>query len=142
MIHHVCLIVGLFLAPAPAGAEDTYTIKIKETAKGDVENISDENTEDVAITIKDAGGKVLNEVKQKEPGPQKNREETLDREPKHNAPNPRRTYEKARVTADGKTVDLPYQGKTVLIEKKDGKYIYTIEGGKEITGDDAKYLNK
>lgn len=47
------------------------------------------------------------------------------------APKPtklKRTYEKAELSTDGNSKKLPVEGKTVLIEKKDGKYAYTIDG--------------
>ncbi|HZT83543.1 MAG TPA: hypothetical protein VFA26_25155, partial [Gemmataceae bacterium] len=53
-----------------------------------------------------------------------------------------RTYEKARVTAGGKERTLPYEGKSVLIEKKGDRYQFKIEGGEELTGKDAEELNK
>ncbi len=37
---------------------------------------------------------------------------------------------------------LPYQGKTIIIEKKDGTFGFRYEGGGAINGDDAKWLDK
>jgi hypothetical protein len=53
----------------------------------------------------------------------------------------KRKYEKATVTADGETKTLPYEGKTVLIEKKGEKYTFRIEGGDELSGADARELD-
>lgn len=44
----------------------------------------------------------------------------------------KRHYLKAETTEKEKTTALPYQGKTVLIEKKEGKYRFRLEGGAEL----------
>jgi hypothetical protein len=53
----------------------------------------------------------------------------------------RRAYEKAQVKNGDRTEDLPYQGKTLLIDKKDKKYRFQIEGGDELKGADARLLD-
>ncbi|HYV39839.1 MAG TPA: hypothetical protein VE988_29385, partial [Gemmataceae bacterium] len=55
----------------------------------------------------------------------------------------KRTYSKATVVVDKENVVLPYQGKTIVIErKKDGKYSFKFDGGAEITGKDAEFLDQ
>jgi hypothetical protein len=54
----------------------------------------------------------------------------------------RRRYDKAEVKNDGQTRELPYHGKNLLIEKKDSKYRFLIEDGKEVTGKDAEHLDR
>lgn len=49
----------------------------------------------------------------------------------------KRQYLKAEATEKGKTTALTYQGKTVLIEKNDGKYRVRLEGGEDLQGADA-----
>ena len=51
------------------------------------------------------------------------------------------TYETAEITKEGNTETLSFSGKTVLIEKKDGKYQFTIDG-KPLSEDDEKYLKQ
>jgi hypothetical protein len=52
----------------------------------------------------------------------------------------KRTYEKAVTGTDGKTAVHSVQGKTVLIEKKDGKYGFTVNG-KVVNGESQKMLD-
>ena len=50
-----------------------------------------------------------------------------------------RTFEKAVVAKDGQRLNLPVEGKTVLIEKKGEKYSFT-QNGKAVTGDTLRIL--
>jgi hypothetical protein len=52
----------------------------------------------------------------------------------------RRNYEKAQETVDGQATAFPWQGKTILIEKKKNQFRFSIEGGDELTGKDAQPL--
>src|SRR5262249_48115620 len=54
----------------------------------------------------------------------------------------KRQYQTAERIEDGNKSTLPYQGKSVVIEKKDKKYQFQIEGGEEITGKDAEELDE
>ncbi len=54
----------------------------------------------------------------------------------------KRHYEHAERTVKGTRETLPYQGKTVLIEKKDGRYQFRIDGGETLEGKDAEELNE
>ncbi len=51
----------------------------------------------------------------------------------------KRTYEKAVLGKGGNTTKLPVEGKTVSIEKKDGKYSFAVDG-QALTGDALKLL--
>src|SRR5262249_33209296 len=53
-----------------------------------------------------------------------------------------RKYTKAQALEEGKVVKLPYEGKTVVIEKMGDKFRFTIDGGEELTGKDAERLDK
>src|SRR5207302_10305241 len=59
----------------------------------------------------------------------KYKEEIVEKEKGKKATKLRRVYDKAVSTEEGKDKDLPYSGKTLLIEKKGGKYTFQIEGG-------------
>ncbi len=52
----------------------------------------------------------------------------------------KRTYEKAQIGTDGNSKTLSIEGKTVLIEKTDGKYSFTVDG-EAVTGEAAKLLD-
>jgi hypothetical protein len=136
--------VAAFLAvPALAPAQESYTIKIKKSAKGSWtrEQKTEDNLESTKVS--DNNGKTLDEKKKTTKLVSVYDQTVLERpDPKKKATALKRTYEKAVVTTEEGTKDLPYQGKTVIIEKKDGKYHFKYENGGEITGDAAKWLDK
>jgi hypothetical protein len=143
--------LGLVLASDGARADETYAIKIKESGKGDVTQVDSTDRTDSQTKFLDAAGKLLADpngkpVLDKAEKTEKvaaYRETVLEKEPgKRRATRLERHYDKAQVTTDGKARDLPYQGKTVLIEKKEGKYHFRIKDGEELEGDDAKQLNE
>ena len=135
--------LGLVLASAGARADETYTIKIKEAAKGETVQVNASDTTDSRSKLVDPEGKALFDKDEKAVKESVYTETILDREPgKHRPSKLERHYDKAQVTTGGKTRELPYQGKTVIIEKKDGTYHFRIEGGEELQGDDAKPLTE
>src|SRR5439155_714677 len=93
-------------------------------------------------TVKDPAGNTLDDRAQKTSEVNRYREEVLEKEPGRRATRLRRQYEKAQARTDDQAETLPYQGKTVLIEKKGDKYRFRIEGGAELTGKDARFLDK
>ena len=54
----------------------------------------------------------------------------------------RRHYDKAVAGAAGEVKSLGFEGKTVLIEEKDGQYSFKVKGGAELAGEDAAPLDK
>jgi hypothetical protein len=143
--------LGLVLASAGARAGETYTIKVKEAAKGDVVQVDATDKTESQTRFVDAAGKPLLDPKgkpvfdktQKREKVSVYRDTVLEKEP--GKPRPTRSerhYDKAQLTTDGQAVDLPYQGKTVLIEKKDDKYHFRIKDGEELKDDDAQPLNE
>jgi hypothetical protein len=143
--------LGLVLASAGARAAETYTIKIKEAAKGDVVQVDATDKTDSQTRLVDAAGKLLLNPKGKPALDEAHkmekvsvyRDTVLEKEPgKPRATRLERHYDKAQLTTDGEAHDLPYQGKTVLIEKKDGKYHFRIKDGEELKDDDAQQLNE
>jgi len=60
---------------------------------------------------------------------------------KNKATRLRRAYDQAEIARGDDKETLPYQGKTVLIEKKGDRYEFQIEGGEVLTGKD-EFLEK
>src|SRR5205823_5031902 len=88
-------------------------------------------------------GKILQEAKDSTRKATKFKQEVLEKDPAKMTFKLRRTYEKAQFTGkDGKLKDEIYQGKTVLIEKKDGKVTASIEGGESLSAATAPRLFK
>lgn len=133
------VLLALIVAAAPLRG-DGYTIKIKKSEQGDVTKQDKEanDTNDVKFVGPDGkpqGGKQESTVTQAY------KETVVAKEKGKRATKLRREYTKAVVKVGEKEITLPYQGKTVVIEKKDDKYHFTIEGGEELTGQDAAMLS-
>lgn len=136
--------VVLFLCAAGTVKDEKIPLKFKDPAKGDAEQIDRVEKEVVVIVVKDDQGK---ELKKEEI--ETSREfrfkttyvEPLDKDGQ--VTKVKREYEKAQRSLGGKTEKLPYQGKAVIIEKKDGKYQFTLEGNdKPLSEKDAEDLDK
>src|SRR5262249_15115622 len=109
--------------------------------KGDRTAFTSEDVEHDVFKVIDAEGGAKEEKKDKVTV-RAYRETVLEKAEGKKATKLRREYEKARVKEKGKERTLPYEGKTVLIEKKGDKYEFEIEGGKPLTGKDAEELEK
>jgi len=132
----VCLLALPALAPA-----QTYEIKIKRSATGDKGRTAKEETTNTKMILKGPDGKVLMENAEKGSESFTYVEEVLEQDKEMKSTRLRRAYEKAQVTKGDKTTTLPYQGKTVLIEKKGEKFAFSVDG-KELAGEDAQALTK
>jgi hypothetical protein len=136
-------LLALLVVPALASAQDEYTIKLKKSTKGTQTREHKVETENEETKVTDNDGKLLDEKKKNSTLTVTYEQTVLERpDPKKKASVLKRVYEKAVVKDEDGMRDLPYQGKTVLIEKKDGKYRFSYEKGAEITGEEAKWLDK
>jgi hypothetical protein len=139
----VVLVVGLLWSPAGVRADETYTIKVKQGAKGDRALLESQETEQSHVKVLDATGNAVEDKEEKKVTVLKYRQTILEMPDAKKRPTRlRRQYDKAQLTTDGKAQTLAYEGKTVLIEKKGDKYHFQIEGGDELTGKDAELLDK
>jgi hypothetical protein len=141
MVRRLSLAAALLMLPSPAQGQDTFTIRIRRPAQGESSVV--EKTEEGSQRVKatDAKGTVLKDEEAKDGYALTYVETILEQKPGERAVRVRRAYRKATATAAGKAKELPYQGKTVLIEKKGDRYAFRIEGGGELTGGDAKLLD-
>jgi hypothetical protein len=136
------VILGLVAAAAPL-RDDGYTIKIKKSGQGDVTKQHIEETDKSSSRLEGSDGKALKETKVEATVTQEYKETILEKVKGKKPTKLRREYTKAVIKSGDKETPLPYQGKTVVIEKKeDGKYHFTIEGDKELTGKDAELLDR
>jgi hypothetical protein len=135
--------VAFIAAAAPVSVDDTYTIKLKKSEKGAVATQTKQDSEESRFKLEGPDGKVLQEKKESRTITEEFKETILEKPKGKKATKVRREYAKAVVKTGEGEKEMPYQGKTVLIEKKaDGKYHFTIEGGEEIKGKDAESLNR
>jgi hypothetical protein len=135
-------VVGLLAGPAAVQAQETYTIKIKKSAQGETTLAEKKEHSTEQVKIADNNGNVLKEEDKKHSQHFAFKETILEKKAGATRPTRiKRHYDTATVTENGDKKTLPYQGKTVLIEKKGARYTFKIEGGEELTGDDAKQLS-
>ncbi|HYT92017.1 MAG TPA: hypothetical protein VEL76_25100 [Gemmataceae bacterium] len=136
-------VVGLLAGPVAVQAQEAFTIKIKKAAEGETTRAEKKEQGTEQTKIADNNGNLLKEEAKKHSKHAVYKETVLEK--KASQPRPvrlKRQYETATVTENGEKKTLPYQGKTVLIEKKGERYTFKIEGGEELTGEDAKLLNE
>jgi hypothetical protein len=136
-------VFGLLAGPALGAGEPTYTIKIKKTAADLTEQVDKTEQSTERLKIVDNNGNALKEEDKKTGHHYVYRQTVL--EMKAGAAKPtrlKRQYTKATISQGGETTKLRYEGKTVLIEKKGDRYIFRLEGDEELTGEDAKQLDK
>jgi hypothetical protein len=119
----------------------TYTIKLKTYPEaGMTVTVRDSYKETGSTKFTDLDGKLLNEVKPK------SREEvytqTILKRTKSDAPAEKfkRTYEKAVGTEDGKSATRSYQGRTVVFERRQGKYWLGVVGKPPLEKKDSDHL--
>jgi hypothetical protein len=134
---------GLLGTPARVWAEDAYMIKTKQSGKGDTRQVDNRDTTEKKAKVEGPDGKALENKEEIKTSTEAYRENILERpDANEKATRLRRHYTRARVRTGGTERTLPYEGKTVLIEKKAGKYHFTIEGGGgDLTGRDAEKLD-
>lgn len=143
MIRRCAVLFVMLSVAGAAAAQETYTIKLKNAGKGETVQVSKQGSEQTETKIIDATGNVVQEETKTKKEDAAYASTILD-QPAAGKPPTRlqRKYAKPRITEDGGERTLPYEGKTVLIEKKEDKYHFRIEGGDELTGKDAEVLEK
>ena len=128
----------LALLSLTAGAQEAITIKIAAPRPGDRSKVTLED-KTVTKTVFTVGG---NEQSKDEV---KTRslvyvDEIIENPMNTKRPTKlKRTFEKAVIAKDGQKLNLPVEGKSVLIDKKGEKYSFTVDG-KGVTGDTLRIL--
>jgi hypothetical protein len=138
------LVAAVFFFVAPVVAQDAYPITIKEPAKGDV-RLCDVRQSTLSSTkiVGPGGGQPLHEKAASNAQQHVYRETVLERQPGQRRPTRlRRQYEKAAIWTEGKQTMLPYQGKSVLIESREGVYVFSFEGGAALAGEADRLLDR
>jgi hypothetical protein len=133
-------LAALFMSAGWLRAGNTYAIQRDDVGQGDVFQVRVTEAITISTKVCDSRGKALLDNKQATVQTCSFRETVLKCD--GNCPTRlERVYDHAQVTTDGKTRDLPYKGKTVLIEKKEGRYSFMMEG-KELSSEEAELLVK
>ena len=139
----IAALAALALLPVAVAAQETYTIKAKEPAQGDTAVYRKLVKGRTDVKLADGDGKALEEKKENKIDDLAYRQTVLEKPAGAKRANKlRRFYTKAERTEDGQKEPLPYQGKTVQIEKQGGRYTFRIEGGDALTGKAARELDE
>lgn len=121
------LVLGLLLSGTRAADRDErYTIRLKEVGDGDSVNVTQSFSGENRTRLREV------EKVEKMTATASFRETILDKKRAEPATRLKRHYRKAQVTRNDRPQDVPYAGKTVLIEKKAGKYRFALEDGAEL----------
>lgn len=145
MLRGTRLALGLtiLLTATAQGADETYTIRLKRAARGETVATETESSQQMRVRLKDTDGNTVKDQENKSSEQFNYREAVLEKKADDKRPTRlERTYEKAELTAEGKKQSFPYEGKTVVIEKKGDRYQFRIKDGDELTGAAAAYLDR
>lgn len=127
---------------APGSAEYTIKFKYKDIYKdsnpGDVAHIIEVRASEATLSTTHADGKILKEDHSKASETFVYTQTILEKPDKDKPPTRlRRQYERAEKKDGDKTTRMGFHGKTVLIEKKHGKWGFHYEDGPELALEDA-----
>ena len=123
-------------------SDEKYTIKVARfPAKGQPIKADETIQQDAKVTVTDGDGNVVMDAKEDKTAVRVYVEKTLS------VANGKRTrysrkFEKATDKAGGESENKPYQGRTIVFEKSDGKWSTTAEGDATLSEDDLKELTE
>src|SRR5262245_17454567 len=137
MTHVRLALACALLAPSLLAAADKYDIRLKHSTRGDVSVCSCEDTREVAVTVRDGDGKVLEKTEETVVDVCKFREEVVEKVAGRRPTRVKRTYTEATRTVGDDAHNHLYSGQLVLIERADRGYRFTIDDGKELKGEEA-----
>jgi len=122
----LCLALAVFsLVPGMASAQESYTIKIKRSSKGLLEQVQSTKTIVEKTKVADNQGNVVQEKDETTVTNTTFKQATLERPDVDKQPTSlKNIYEKVQITLNGMAQKVPYEGKTVLIDKKGDKYAF------------------
>jgi hypothetical protein len=133
-------VFAVALSPLAAAAQE-HAIKVKQPGLGDKTRTVATSDFKVEFKVLDTDNNVVMEAQETKTNKFVFREVGLERAASGaDLVKVKRHYEHAERTVKGVRETLPYQGKTVLIEKKDGKFEFRIEDGEVLEGKDAQEL--
>jgi hypothetical protein len=125
-----------------AGQAQPVTIKLKERGEGETVLIKKNANTTSIVSVADGQGNKLLDKKEVMADLAEYKETVFKRQPGKPATKLQREYTKVLNSKDGRLLDDSLQGKTVVIEKKDGKYVFTYKDGEAVEGAAATALNK
>src|SRR5262245_48344285 len=131
------------LAPLGLRAEETYKLKLRRDRQvGDRFRVDSTEKNTHKREIKDADGNLAENVELHPDRSSIYEETVLAVDGKKHTTKSTRKYEKATMRQGDKDEDVPLIGKTVIIERKDGKAEFSLEGGGDLPEFALKFLQE
>ena len=116
------------LAPLALSAQEKYTIKVsKDEVKGDRVHVTRNETAVNASTVKAADGAVVQDQKRVDEKQLTYEETIVEKTAGKKASQLSRKFEAVTVKTNGKEEETGLAGKTVTVERKDGKYQFKAD---------------
>lgn len=142
MMRPRALSAALFLALATAAPAQEYTLKLKQAPTGAAVAVQQHDQFKLEFKLTDGGGNAIQSKKEARELKFAYRETGLVKpDDAAQFTSLKREYQKAERSVAGVKEALPYQGKTVVLDRKEGKYSFRIDGGDELDGKEAEELN-
>jgi hypothetical protein len=134
--------VVLMLSPWTVSAQE-YVIKVKRPGLGDKSQVKVNGNSETEFKLLDATGNAVMDKKETKSQKLVFQEVGLERAAAgEDLVHIKRRYEHAERKIDGTRHTLPYQGKTLDIRKKNGTWVFEIEGDDVIFGKEAEELTE
>jgi hypothetical protein len=134
--------VVLMLVPLTASAQE-YVIKVKRPGLGDRSQVKSSGNSETEFKLVDSNGNAVMDKKETKTVKFVFLETGLERAATgDDLVHVKRQYEHAERKVDGARQTLPYQGKTLNIQKKNGTWVFEIEGDDVIYGKEAEELTE
>jgi hypothetical protein len=138
----VAAVLAVALSPLVAAAQE-YAIKVKHPGLGDKTRGQVASDFKLEFKVLDNNGNVLMEAQETKAHKLVFQEVGLERAAAgEELVRVQRRYEDAERRVKGERQTLPYQGKTLLIEKKDGAFQFRIKDGEVLEGKDVEELHE
>jgi hypothetical protein len=144
MMRKVVLLTAFSLLAGTAWTQEKtpLTLKLKDHAQGDTIAVEKKSTEHSTVQFSDSLGNNLQNKEERKSQHLIYQDTILQKQRGERKPQKlQRRYDRAEVKIGDAARNLPYEGKTVSIEKKGDRYCFQIEGGGELTGKDAEELD-
>jgi hypothetical protein len=127
----LAIVASLFASVVAAQAQP-ITIKLKERGEGETALIKKNATTTSKVMVADGQGNVVVDQKQLVTELTEYKETVFKRDAGKAPTKLQREYTKARTGKDSPLQDTDLQGKTVVIERKGDKYVFTYKDGEPV----------
>jgi hypothetical protein len=129
----IAIILGLLADQTGLFAQPAYTIRLNKAGQGVSLLVEKEETQLKQVQVLDRTGKPLQERRDDRTDTVVYRETVLAKDPGLDRPTHlQRKFERAERQVGGRIIPIPVRGKTVAIDKKDGRYQFRYADGEAL----------